>query len=436
MPLTAPCVNGLVRGGREPEWSSPTISRTLTSMNKKRPSHSLLLGAAVLLLLLTQMAAANDGPDSLSLRLPEKVRISERSNLSTRINGRYIGLLTREVTGHLSFVEDAGYAGRFFLYEKIRRDADDVGRLVDQSVALTLGITPAILFDGTADYPYIQGLLRAPRGTLAERSRWEAPAWITINPRRAEEALRLPVVVSYTYMGREIWNGVPSARIEAEFETIYPLPRRDDPNAPVVRYTGDIIAVRGSHTVTLMVPDSGTQIAFVRDTISEQYRFADGNDMLVQGHILLFLSGTMPNDERIAEAVEERLRDERVPDVTVDRTEIGVRLTIDALRFLPDQAVLIPDERTRLDSVALALRRVEGVRYLVVGHTADVGSREGRAALSVERAQVIAGELARRGISPDRIDIEGRGATEPVAPNDTEAGRARNRRVEIYVIEN
>ena len=443
MPPAGPDVNGLPLGGAEGErkgareWLSAAISRTLSTMRKNRRSNEvLLLAAAVLMLASVHTAAANDEPDSLSLRLPERIRISERSNLSTRVNGRYVGLLTREVTGHLSGEEGMGYAGRFFLYEKMRRDADDVGRLVDQSVALMLDITPTTLFDGTSDYPYIQGLLRAPRGALAEEDTWEAPAWITINPRHAAEPLRLPVVVSYTYMGREMWNGDPTARIEAEFDTVYPLPRQDNPDAPVVRYTGDIVAVRGNHAVTLMVPDSGTQIAFIRDTVTEQYLFADGNDMLVQGHVLLFLSGTMPGDGRISEAVEERLRDEQVPDVTVDRTEIGVRLTIDALRFRPDQAVLLPEERTRLDSVAHALRQIDGVRYLVVGHTADVGTPEGRATLSVERAQVIAGELARRGISPDRIDIEGRGSAEPVATNETEEGRARNRRVEIYVIEN
>ncbi len=405
-------------------------------MIRNRASYvAVLLAAATLMLLPAGLLGANDEPDSLSLRLPERIRISERSNLSTRMNGRYVGLLTREVTGHLSGDGDSGYSGRFFLYEQIRRDADNVGRLVDRSIALILDITPSTLFAGDTDYPYIQGLLQAPGGTLPVGASWEAPAWITINPRRAAEALRLPVVVSYTYMGREMWNGEPTARVEAEFDTVYPLPRRDDPDAPVVRYSGDIVAVRGNHTLTLMVPDSGTQIAFVRDTINEQYRFTDGNDMLVQGHVLLFLSGDAP-DRRITEAVEDRLRDEQVPDVTVDRTEIGVRVTIDSLQFRPDQAVLLPEERTRLDSVADALRQIDGVRFLVVGHTADAGTREGRTALSVERAQVIARELARRGIDPNRIEVEGRGASEPVASNETEVGRARNRRVEIYVIEN
>ena len=394
---------------------------------------TLSVAAVLLAATVSTLGASPDGA-TIALRLPQRVRLSERSNLSTRENGRYTGLFTREVTGHLSRRESV-YSGRFFVFEKIRRDAHEVGRLVDHSIASTLAVSATTLFPGDNPYPYLQDFLALPREPVAPGGSWQAPAWILLNPRRSDPPLRLPVTVSYEYQGRETWNGEPAARVEARFATRYPLPHSDDPDAPVVDYSGDIAFVQGSHRVTVMIPDTGAQLAFLRDTVHEQYRFADGSTKEIQGHVLLFLSGGDPAAPRIAEAIGEQLDPDLVPGISVDRTDVGVRLTIEALRFLPDQAVLLPEEGPRLASIAAALEPLRGVRYLVVGHTADVGRPQGEAALSAQRARVIAEELARRGISRDLIDVEGRGATEPVASNETEAGRARNRRVEIYLVE-
>ena len=55
--------------------------------------------------------------------------------------------------------------------------------------------------------------------------------------------------------------------------------------------------------------------------------------------------------------------------------------------------------------------------------------------LSVERAQSVRDYLSARGVSPQRVEVAGRGEREPIADNNTEAGRAKNRRVEIYLRE-
>jgi OOP family OmpA-OmpF porin len=81
------------------------------------------------------------------------------------------------------------------------------------------------------------------------------------------------------------------------------------------------------------------------------------------------------------------------------------------------------------------LKSVPGRTLLVVGHTADVGSPGSQQALSVDRAQAIVDKLKAAGIPPSSLLYEGRGGREPVAPNDTEANKARNRRVEIIVLD-
>ncbi len=414
---------------------SPRISYYTGMIRARPPQRMLKLVTAILFTSAATMLNAAPDDGAVALRMPSRIRVSERSNLSVSEDGRYVGLFTREVSGYASQRDRGEYSGRFFVYEKLRRDAHEVGRLIDRSTTGTLRFSSNTLFHGDAPYPYLQDFLALPRGPIAPGAAWEGSAWILVNPRRAEVPLRLPVTVLYEYRGRETWNGVTAARIEARFATRYPLPPSDDPDAPVVDYSGDLTLVQGAHHVTVMLLDSGTQLAFLRDTVHERYRFADGSTMEVRGHVLIFLSGGDPAAPRISAAIEERLGPDRARDVSVDRTDVGVRLTIEALRFLPDQAVLLPDEGPRLSGIAGALAPLQGVRFLVVGHTADVGTAESQEALSVERARIIAEELARRGISRDAIDIEGRGGTEPVAANETEAGRSRNRRVEIYVLE-
>jgi len=71
----------------------------------------------------------------------------------------------------------------------------------------------------------------------------------------------------------------------------------------------------------------------------------------------------------------------------------------------------------------------------VVGHTDDGGTAAYNHDLSYRRARAVAAALIERGVAEDRIEYEGRGATEPLAPNDSPEGRAMNRRVELFVID-
>lgn len=117
-----------------------------------------------------------------------------------------------------------------------------------------------------------------------------------------------------------------------------------------------------------------------------------------------------------------------------DRPE-GPTLVAFGLRFFPDRDALLPEETGRLDGIAAALKAVPGERtFLVTGHTADVGNPAGQKGLSVVRAKRVVDELVARGIPASRFLYRGFGAERPVAPNDTEANRARNRRVEITVL--
>jgi len=88
-----------------------------------------------------------------------------------------------------------------------------------------------------------------------------------------------------------------------------------------------------------------------------------------------------------------------------------------------------------LDQFAQGLNQQASMEVKIVGHTDNTGSDAINNPLSVNRAQSARDYLVGRGVSASRISIDGRGSREPVADNSTEAGRARNRRIDIFLAE-
>ena len=122
--------------------------------------------------------------------------------------------------------------------------------------------------------------------------------------------------------------------------------------------------------------------------------------------------------------------------ITVDQTPAGLRLTILDLQFEADSDRLLPGETKRLDNIATVLKEAGQSQFLIEGHTARVGnSTDGEMELSLSRARSIAEALAKRGIQPGRFICKGSGGNKPIADNSTAEGRARNRRVEITILE-
>ena len=97
--------------------------------------------------------------------------------------------------------------------------------------------------------------------------------------------------------------------------------------------------------------------------------------------------------------------------------------------------VVKPNMRPILDRFATTLNQNPVTTVRIVGHTDNTGSDAINQPLSVNRASATRDYLVERGVAMNRISIDGRGAREPVADNGTAAGRAKNRRVEIFVAE-
>ncbi len=110
------------------------------------------------------------------------------------------------------------------------------------------------------------------------------------------------------------------------------------------------------------------------------------------------------------------------------------KLVLRGVTFDFDKATLRAAASPVLDEAAHALAARPGARVVVEGHTDAVGSDAYNERLSQRRAQTVVDYLVHAGVARDRLEATGFGESRPVADNDTEDGRARNRRVELRVV--
>lgn len=101
--------------------------------------------------------------------------------------------------------------------------------------------------------------------------------------------------------------------------------------------------------------------------------------------------------------------------------------------FAFDKSDLTPAARSQLDGLMAKLQNADVVSIKVVGHTDSKGSDAYNQALSERRASSVAAYLLSQGLAPNKLTSEGKGESQPVADNETEEGRAKNRRVELHI---
>ena len=120
-------------------------------------------------------------------------------------------------------------------------------------------------------------------------------------------------------------------------------------------------------------------------------------------------------------------------DVSRDGDVIKLNLP-DGVTFDFGKAELKPQFYPALNNVASTLREYNQTVVEVAGHTDNIGSEEVNQRLSEQRAGAVAQYLQAQGVQQERLITVGGGKRYPIASNDTEAGRAANRRVEITLV--
>ena len=125
-----------------------------------------------------------------------------------------------------------------------------------------------------------------------------------------------------------------------------------------------------------------------------------------------------------------------VPAAKVERVGEGISVSLDqesGINFGFDSDELNPSSQSVLQKLTRVFDAYPDTNLLIAGHTDNTGKADYNMQLSKRRATAVANYLKGAGISPSRISVKWFGETQPRYPNDTPAGRAQNRRVEIAI---
>lgn len=114
--------------------------------------------------------------------------------------------------------------------------------------------------------------------------------------------------------------------------------------------------------------------------------------------------------------------------------ETGTVIVLKNMYFATFQTSILPESEEELNRLYQILVENPEMRVRIVGHTDNVGSDKDNQILSEGRANTVRQAMIERGIAPSRLETEGRGEAQPIDTNDTEEGRANNRRVEILIL--
>ena len=126
----------------------------------------------------------------------------------------------------------------------------------------------------------------------------------------------------------------------------------------------------------------------------------------------------------------------QLENLQLRETESGVVVTLGDVLFSSGQAMLVEGGRSSLEEVVDLLQTEPNKKIRVEGHTDSSGDAEANLLLSEQRAQAVLEALVSMGVESDRISSLGMGEDFPIASNEDEEGRARNRRVDVILLDN
>jgi len=402
----------------------------------------------------------------------ETVRVTHRFDWRRSVDTKYQGLVYGFLTGAWKMTPAAGgwtdVEARYELASESRRDNALTEKAVDAEKVSRFRIDPKGAMTGfTGDgVPYYRNFPAPLPSDAGPGSVWTGTGELVGDFLGTGTSTRIPILVEYRWVGPGTYGGTPVIQVKTQYALRYQSGQ--DPHGDPTLSRSD-----GTHLGMVSYDASSHKVLFIRETAQELFTSTTGRKVGNDGILLTFFEGvpalgtaslvatlnqtlgrpaappppsppsggpsggpdrgSPPPPSAPSPGLGATMAD--VSDLKIEADPRGVKLTLENLRFVADQAALLPGEDQRLATIANLLKTVPGRNLLIVGHTAAIGTVESQDDLSIDRAKSIVDKLRVAGIPAQRLLYEGRGGRDPVATNDTEAGRAQNRRVEILILD-
>lgn len=393
--------------------------------------------------------------------------LTERTDLRRYDNGKYTGLLSRELRSFISpskIQKDfTFYEGDFYVWQETRLNSNQVKPGIHNSIESKF----KIFSDGTLTmiedngYPSFRSFPSYPKENLKIGDVWHANAERSVDPKNSGVFTKMPIYIEYKFLREDKYNEEDVYILSAKWASRY--------GKNYIDPTGDssLKSASGTHNANIIVSKTNGRSILIRDLVDETFFYDSGESISFKGTISLFTeyppaynseeifeslqtivrsqnenstneqsSNTLINSESLENSAQSTVQSlvQTNEHLLVEQTNAGLKLTMQNLLFKANSAELLPEENERLDEICSVLKNVKNQFFLVEGHTARIGDESNEKELSLKRAHTIANEMVKRGISAQNIICKGSGGTKPLATNSTAEGRAKNRRVEITIL--
>ena len=182
-----------------------------------------------------------------------------------------------------------------------------------------------------------------------------------------------------------------------------------------------LIDIASGETVNTIQTNSGTGAYMVSFPSGSTYKFV--------------VSATdYASYEEVIEIPETAAYQEVTKDFVLAKAGVGTKIVLENIEFDLGKSTLRPSSNETLDRLVKLLEAYKGMKIEIGGHTDNTGTKAINEKLSNDRAKAVVDYLISKGIEEQRLTYAGYADTQPIAKNDTEAGRQKNRRTEIKVI--
>lgn len=223
----------------------------------------------------------------------------ERTNLRRYVNGKYVGLTSREVRSFVSpsepplkrfrakgsvYEKDQWYDGSFYVMEETLRNAQAVGAEIHEAVQSVFHISENGRLTMYKDngYPSFRSFPAYTADKVRAGESWKAVAERSVDPLNKGVFTKIPMQVLYTFSGAETYKGQDVYRIKAVWQTYYDSGNRD--------FSGDasLEKARGGHKADIIVLQETGEPILILDNVDETFFWIDGTQVNFKGTITLF----------------------------------------------------------------------------------------------------------------------------------------------------